>query len=168
MASEDFAWTLSELRTYQGFYVAPQGPNPEREQTSYMVLRYDDERSSELCRQIENMADQQGGIVFDDPSAVKRGFSSSYRTGLFHRNCRCRLIPKPKALPDQLDELDELMATEDSSLANNEISRLREEMPEDVLEKYLSPEFQRRKRMVISVNESGKHYLHDRRGRGNQ
>lgn len=165
MPSNDFAWTLSEIRTYQGFFVAPQGANLDRQQNSYLVLRYDDERSSDLCRQIENMADQQGGIIVDDPSVLSRGFSSSYRTGLFHRNCRCRLIPKPKSLSDKIDALDELMATQDTSLSNNEISRLRETLPEEILNKYLSPEFQRRKLMVTSVNESGRHYLHDRRGR---
>jgi len=69
----------------------------------YLVLRINDERSSEICKEIEERAIVNGGLEFpfrhngqyyEESDAINNlGKESTVRTGLFHPNCRCHLIP---------------------------------------------------------------------------
>lgn len=69
----------------------------------YLVVRMKDERSSDLCKDIETLSIQNGGLEFPfqhkgyyfDSSNLNRGLSSvgNIHTGTFHENCRCSLVP---------------------------------------------------------------------------
>lgn len=167
MPTNDFYWTVNEVKTKQGFYVGPGNKDYEEDEQRFLVLRYQDERSSKLCEDIDNMSKANGGIVIYDQSAIGRGLSGEYRTGLFHENCRCRLVPKPKAFDEnkQIDETDFLLSIQDSSIRENERVRLREFLTDENYEKVVSEGYNRRVQMVYDVNMSGRHYRHDRRGR---
>lgn len=167
MASNDFYWTVNEIQTKQGFYVGPGNKDYDEEQEKFIVLRYQDERSSKLCRDIDNMSRSNGGIVIYDQSAIAKGLSSEYRTGLFHSNCRCRLVPKPKPMEKtkELDNVDFMLAIRDSAVSTNHRSRLKEFLSDENYQRVISARYLQRINMVYDVNESGKHYLHDRRGR---
>lgn len=165
MPSSQFHWTATEIPTYQGFYVASGNKNYATDELRFLVVRYKDDRSSALCQRIEEMSMSQGGIVIYDESAIRRGFSSDYRTGLFHKNCRCRLIPKPQAFGDRVDELDFQVAAGMSSINASELSRLEGKLTESTYKKLTSQKFRQRVGMVTSVNISGRHWLHDRRSR---
>jgi len=69
----------------------------------FMVLRQQDERSSEFCKEIEKTAMRRGGITFP---FIHKGYTydvedaeqnlikvDKYYTNLFHSNCRCHLTP---------------------------------------------------------------------------
>lgn len=163
--AEGYEWTATEVQTHSGFTVGTGNKNPDKEETRFIVLRYDDERSSKLCRDIEAMSKSSGGIIIKDESAIKRGLSSTYRTNLFHRNCRCRLILKPKATPEEVDDFDVDMSVKDTAIARTELGRAEKLLGPDFAKKYTSFKYQKRLEMVMEVNESGKHYRHDRRGR---
>jgi hypothetical protein len=87
----------------------------------FLVLRQRDERSSNLCQRIEQIAYSNGGLEFpftldgmlyskeDAVEHVER-MDSSYYTHLFHENCRCHLIPvseENSVSYDGIDEVDE-------------------------------------------------------------
>jgi hypothetical protein len=167
MPSSDFYWTVNEIQTKQGFYVGPGNKDYDEDEVRFLVLRYQDERSSKLCQDIDNMARSNGGVVIYDQSAIKKGLSAEYRTGLFHENCRCRLVPKPKAIEEnkQIDETDFMMSIRSSAIREAERERLREFLSDENYKRVVSDGYNRRANMVYDVNESGKHYLHDRRGR---
>lgn len=121
--SGSFTWTSEEIYTKTGFYVGPASPNPSMEEISYLVIRVQDEKSSKLCQEIERMSKINGGIIINSSAGIERGFSSDFHTGLFHENCRCRLIVKPRALYRELDVLDYEMAAGSTSLSYNAMSR---------------------------------------------
>jgi len=165
LGSADFFWTAAEIRTQSGFHVAPGHQNPNKEETTYLVLRYRDGTSSKLCAQIEAMALSSGGIVIYDSGAISRGFSGEYRTGLFHRNCRCRLMPKPKGImTPEIDRTDMQMAVGDSSLAKNEADRFRETAPDDVYDKFNSADYRQRVNNVFNLNMINNPYPSDSPG----
>jgi hypothetical protein len=165
MPTNQFSWTANEIQTKQGFYVAPGNKNPNSDEAKFLVLRYTDERSSKLCQTIDNMARSSGGIVIYDESAISRGLSSGYRTSLFHDNCRCRLIPKPDSIQDEVISDIDLLLSVSGALSESEKVRLKHRLSEKNLEKYNSREYQYRIRRVMDINASGFHQLHDRRGR---
>lgn len=69
----------------------------------FMVLRQQDERSSEVCKRIELTAMRRGGITFPfvhegytyslEDAEENLGKTGDYYTGMFHTNCRCHLVP---------------------------------------------------------------------------
>lgn len=88
----------------------------------YLVIRKRDERSSELCERIEQIAYASGGLRFpfridgytyDEEVAIEHilsNSSSNYYTNLFHSNCRCHLVPvseENSVSYDGVDEVDE-------------------------------------------------------------
>jgi hypothetical protein len=158
MANSQFYWTSEEVLTKSGFYVAPANANPASEEISFLVVRIDDERSSDLCKKIERMSLSNGGIVFrgDGGAAIEAGFSSAYHTGLFHENCRCRLIVKPRSLQDELDVLDFEMAANSSVLSYNEQYRAEKKLEDSQFKQYTSPSFKSRVREITSINFNGR------------
>lgn len=152
--SREFTWTASEIKTYTGFYVAPGNQNPERDEVTYLVVRRRDDASSELCKSIEEVSLSAGGIVIRDQDAVRRGFSSEYRTQLFHPNCRCKLVIKPKAFGDSTDYLAFSMAVSGGSISDAEMSRIRSSLNEDLLERYRSYEYRRSVKDIFYGNNS--------------
>jgi hypothetical protein len=152
MANPQFYWTAEEIRTKTGFYVGPASSNPDASEISFLVLRVRDERSSELCKTIERMSFSNGGIVFRGGNPTEAGFSSDYYTGLFHENCRCRLIIKPRALQNELDVLDFEMAANSSVLSYNEQYRAERKLEESQFKQYTSPPFRNRVREINSIN----------------
>lgn len=162
---EGYEWTATEIQTHSGFTLGVGNKNPDKEETRFIVLRYDDERSSKLCKDIEAMSKSNGGIIINDQEAIKRGLSNLYRTNLFHKNCRCRLVLKPKSTPDEVDDVDIKMSVKDTAISRTELGRAEKLLGPDFAKKYTSFKYQKRLEMVMNVNESGRHYLHDRRGR---
>ena len=154
MANSQFYWTSEEIYTKSGFYVGPADSSPDPEEVVFLVLRVKDERSSELCKKIEEMSQSNGGIVIRPRtySVLNSGFGSDYYSGLFHENCRCRLIIKPKALYREIDELDFQMAAGKSSVSYNELYRAEKNLEESQFKQYTSPSFQNRVRDIMSSN----------------
>ncbi len=70
---------------------------------NFYVLRQQDERSSELCKELEDRAIREGGLTFPlthdgyfyDMEDVEEnlGKTGKYYTNLFHSHCRCHLAP---------------------------------------------------------------------------
>lgn len=162
-AAKGYEWTSAEVQTLQGFYVGPGNKNVDTEEPTFLVVRYQDERSSDLCKQMEAMAFSQGGLVIKDQGAIQRGLSTEYRTGLFHNNCRCRLVIKPKATGEETDETDLTIASTENALSNSELERATQFLGEKMAKKYTSFGYRKRVANVLDVNLSGKHYRHDRR-----
>jgi hypothetical protein len=159
--SSSFYWTTEEIFTNTGFYVGPAHPNPDADEISFLVLRIDDSRSSNLCKQIEKMSQSNGGIVIRGgslgvDSAMFLGFSNAYHTNLFHNNCRCRLIIKPKALYGELDRLDFQMAAGSSAISYNQEFRARQNLESSVFEKSKNFEYKHQIQRIISYNLDGK------------
>lgn len=159
--SSSFTWTTEEVMTKTGFLVGPAHPNPEAEEISYLVLRMDDEKSSNLCKEIERMSKSNGGIVIRGASitaddALALGFSGGYHTNLFHDNCRCRLIIKPKAMYGAVDELDFMMAAGPSALSYTQQSRARKHLESSVYERSQAFEYKAKIQSIISSNLSTK------------
>lgn len=90
----------------------------------YMIIRLKDERSSDICAEIEEKAIREGGLSFPftlngrryDSDTLEKGLSSAgeYYTHLFHENCRSNLVPLGESanvvMPGkQLDEIDRTM-----------------------------------------------------------
>ena len=85
----------------------------------YIVVRVHDERSSQLCSEIEALALQKGGLEFPfqykgnyyDSNTLNTGLSAAGQTHtrVFHENCRCSLVPISSdsffrySSPDELD-----------------------------------------------------------------
>lgn len=162
--TQPYTDTSSKLKTFQNFYVAPGNQHdPENKEVKFLVLRYNDERSSALCKQIEEMARSNGGIYIQDENAIKRGFSSSYRTQLFHENCRCRLVIKPRFMGNVIDDLSFSLAAGNSSLSNAAVYRGKRELAEDLMDDYESESYKQRVYNVMSINLSRQHNKHDRR-----
>lgn len=152
--SPQFTWTASELKTYSGFYVAPANKNPDENELKFLVVRYQDERSSDLCKEIEAMSFSQGGIVIRDKGAISRGLSNEYYTNLFHSNCRCRLVLKPDAFDDSIDAMDFEMAAGNSIFREMQARKSRGKLSEDLMSKYTSFDYQKSVQNVIDVNKS--------------
>lgn len=112
-----------------------------------MVLRINDERSSELCKKIESYAIKSGGLEFpftvDDytfnESDLDRGLTNSYhkqgfKTEVFHNNCRCSLVPisdtmsKSIKYNQRFDDIDRMMSI-DSALSYVAETKLSKENP---------------------------------------
>ncbi len=85
----------------------------------YMVIRIEDERSSDICKAIEAYALSRGGLRFPfsfggyyyDSNTLNRGlttYGETY-THVFHEHCRCSLVPMTEEAvwkhkqPDSLD-----------------------------------------------------------------
>ena len=68
-----------------------------------MVLRVNDERSSDICKSIEEYALEEGGLEFPftfngnyyDSNTLNAGLETygEMYTKVFHENCRCSLVP---------------------------------------------------------------------------
>jgi len=164
-SSSSFFWTSSEIQAPNGLFVAPGDKNPDPEELTFLVLRVRDGSSHRVCQSIDDMAASNGGIVIYDKSAVARGLSGEFRTRLFHQNCRCRLILRPKVFMDKVDELDMLMATSDSSVRYNEFVRAKNRLSEDLQKLLMSPNRLRRISDVTAIN-MGKKRLRARDSRG--
>jgi hypothetical protein len=150
-------WTSQEIPTKSGFYVAPANSNPASEEISFLVARIDDERSSDLCKKIEQMALSSGGITIRSgaisrEAAMFAGFGSGYYSGLFHENCRCRLVVKPKALYEQTDVLDLEIAAGNNSVTYNELFRLEKKLEKNLFKQFVSMEFRNRLKDIMSFN----------------
>lgn len=159
-----FSNTSSEIKAYTDFYVGPGNQqSPGSKEVKFLVLRYNDERSSELCKKMEQMALSNGGIDIKDEDAIKRGFSSNYRTRLFHDNCRCRLIIKPEPLGDQTDYIGFQMAAGKTSISSAAISRAKKELSEDLMDDYSSESYQQRITNVMSINLSTRNEMASKR-----
>lgn len=151
--TNSFTSTSSEIKAHKDFYVGPGSQqNPHRKEVTFLVLRINDERSSDLCKRMEQMAFSNGGLDIKDEDAIKRGFSSEYRTRLFHDNCRCRLIIKPSALGDQADYIDFQMAAGKTAISSAALSRAKKELSEDLIDDYSSESYQQRIRHVMDIN----------------
>lgn len=162
--SSSFTWTTEEIRTKSGFLVGPAGQNPDESELSYLVLRVDDERSSKLCKDIEQMSNSNGGIIIRGSSitaddALAMGFSSSYHTGLFHDNCRCRLVIKPKALYGAVDELDFMMAAGSTAISYSQQYRARKNLEAPIFQKAQKFEYKAALHNVISNNFNNKNNI---------
>lgn len=161
--TDKFASTSSEIKAYQDFYVGPgHQQDPQRKEVTFLVLRVDDERSSELCKKMEQMAFSNGGLDIKDEDAIRRGFSSEFRTRLFHDNCRCRLIIKPSALGDQTDYIDFQMSAGKTAISASAISRAKKELSEDLMDDYASESYQQRIRHVMDINLQTRNRLANR------
>jgi len=157
--SGSFTWTTEEIRVKTGFLVGPANKNPASNEISYLVLRMNDERSSNICKEIEAMSRTNGGIVIrggsvSEESALSMGFSSSYHTGLFHENCRCRLIIKPTAMSGLIDELDFSMASGTSAMSYNAQYTAQKRLEEPVLKKAQAFEYHAAIQRIVSNNLS--------------
>ena len=101
----------------------------------WMIIRHQDESSSDICREIEAYAKHNRGLEFPvtingisyGNDTIERALMASgqYYTHLFHKNCRSHLIPISDALTE-MDEIDETMM-HDSALAHNENMKLRKD-----------------------------------------
>lgn len=149
-----YEWTATEVQTLQGFSVGAGNKHHDEDQPTFLVVRYQDERSSELCKEIEAMSFSSGGIVINSQAAISRGLSSEYHTHLFHSNCRCRLVLKPKATPDVTSSEDFILATQDSSLAVTEQQRAANVLGQDFLDGYTSFDYQKSVSRAIDSNSS--------------
>jgi 23S rRNA-/tRNA-specific pseudouridylate synthase len=154
--TNDFFWTSSEFQAPNGVTVGPGNKNPDPEELTFMVLRVRDGSSHRICERIDALAASSGGIVIYDKSAVARGFSGEFRTRLFHQNCRCRLIIRPKVFMDKTDELDLIWATSDSSVRYNEFARAKQQLSEKLQKLVESPKYSRRISDVLAINAGEK------------
>lgn len=99
----------------------------------YHIIRIVDERSSDICKAIEEKAIKEGGLEFPFSigkytyglDTLERGLKTegSYYTHLFHENCRSVIVPVSSnskfAVPGtDMDDLDRMMLT-DGALAEN-------------------------------------------------
>jgi hypothetical protein len=118
----------------------------------YMVLRIDDERSSELCKAIEAYAMEEGGLEFPfsfegnyyDSNTLNAGLETygEYHTKVFHENCRCSLVPISNETiwkhrpPDYLD----MHMMIDSAIAEANLVQVHEEeaVDQSLLDRYSS------------------------------
>jgi len=134
---------------------------------SFIVVRYRDERSSEICKRIEEMSLKQGGIVLgnndESQELLEKAFSSDYRTELFHKNCRCRLVPKPKSMTGPLDDFDLSMIVNETAISYSSKTRLKKNLKEEHYAKVTSAKFKKRISTVVNTNASGAHYKHLRK-----
>lgn len=160
-----FFWTSSEFQSPNGVTVGPGHMNPDPNELTFMVLRVRDGSSHRICERIEALAASSGGVVIYDKSAVARGFSGEFRTRLFHQNCRCRLIIKPKIFMGKTDELDLIWATSDSSVKYNEFVRAKQSLSEELQKLVESPKYNRRINDVLAIN-AGEKRLRARNARG--
>jgi hypothetical protein len=156
--SSSFTWTTEEIRTKTGFLVGPGNKNPAAEEITYLVLRIDDERSSTLCREIERMSRTNGGIVIrvgsiSEQDVLSMGFSSAYHTHLFHENCRCRLMLRPKAMAESIDELDFMMAAGPSAMSYNTQYEAEKKLEASVLTRAKAFEYRAAIQKVVSINK---------------
>lgn len=93
----------------------------------YMIIRIDDERSSDICKAIEAKAIEEGGLEFPftigkyryDHDTLEHAFknANNYYTNTFHVNCRSTVVPISEEAGlvypgKQLDDLDKVMLTE--------------------------------------------------------
>ena len=119
-----YEWTSSEMASSQGFFAGPRGAHPEGKKIqSFIVIRIHDEVSSNICKRMEEMSFSSSGLVIHDESAIARGMSPDYYTHLFHRHCRCKLIPKPESFSENIDRLDAQVASSNSSISYNQNMR---------------------------------------------
>lgn len=93
----------------------------------FMIVRIDDERSSEICKSIEEYAQNEGGLEFPftlgkhayDKTTLEKAMQATgnYYTHVFHENCRSHLVPISEnsslLFPGKtLDEVDKMMLTQ--------------------------------------------------------
>jgi hypothetical protein len=155
--SSSFTWTTEELRTKTGLLVGPASSNPDAAELSFLVVRMDDDRSSRLCKDIERMANSNGGIVFRGSasivdSSISAGMTGGYHTGLFHDNCRCRLLIKPNAFYGEIDELDFMMAASSSAISYNQQYRAKQNLEAPVQKRAENFEYKASIQRIISSN----------------
>lgn len=104
----------------------------------YMIIRIDDESSSDICKAIEEKAERDGGLSFPfsigkfryDENTLEKGMRTTgeYYTHLFHDNCRSHIVPVSEEsnlmYPGKtLDETDKAMLTE-GALAESAASKM--------------------------------------------
>lgn len=93
----------------------------------YMIIRIDDERSSDLCKEIEEKALNEGGLEFPftigkytyESDTIEKAMRATgdYYTHVFHGNCRSNLVPVSEnsnlMYPGKrLDDIDRTMLTD--------------------------------------------------------
>lgn len=93
----------------------------------YMIIRIEDERSSDICKSIEEKAEREGGLTFPfsigkyryDNEVLEKGMMSTgdYYTNLFHENCRSHIVPVSEESNlmypgKKLDDTDKAMLTD--------------------------------------------------------
>lgn len=161
--SSGFTWTTEEISTKTGITLGPANANPDSEELAYLVVRVDDERSSDLCKEIERMSRTNGGIVFrsGESEALSRGMGGGTHTHLFHDNCRCRLIIKPQAMYGAIDELDFMMAAGTSALNYTQQLRAEKKLESPVLQRAKAFEYRAQIQRIISNNLSNKNPIWD-------
>lgn len=118
----------------------------------YMVLRVDDERSSDICKTLEAYAMENGGLEFPfsyngkyyDSNTLNAGLETygEIHTKVFHENCRCSLVPISSDTvwkhrpPDYLDmEMMISSAVADANLSQVEVE---DNVDREVLNRYSS------------------------------
>ena len=99
----------------------------------YMIVRIEDERSSDICKEIETKAQREGGLTFPfsigphryGTETIEKAMRSTgdYHTHLFHENCRSHLVPVSEESNllypgKELDDVDKAMLT-DGALAES-------------------------------------------------
>jgi hypothetical protein len=156
--SSGFTWTTEEISTKTGITLGPANANPDSEELAYLVVRVDDERSSDLCKEIERMSRTNGGIVFrnGESEALSRGMGGGTHTHLFHDNCRCRLVLKPQAMYGAIDELDFSMAVGPSALNHTQQMRAQKKLEAPVLQRAKAFEYRAQIQRIVSNNLSNK------------
>ena len=122
----------------------------------YMIIRIKDEHSSKICDEIEKEILNSGGIKFPFKSIksgktyrkddLEKGLdTSSYRTGLWHKHCRCHLVPISEETSKRIkntkrwDILDEQLSMygATSQVAKNQFST-EEEVTDEVKKRFMA------------------------------